>query len=89
MSGVPVTLFSADRKVPPPPPVSFEEFLAWSDEDSRAEWVDGEIVVVATPSARSILVAHAHLQRAIRRNRARTAPHTLWRPGAASTERPA
>jgi Uma2 family endonuclease len=47
MSGVPATLFSADRKVPPPPPVSFEEFLAWSDEDSRAEWVDGEIIVMA------------------------------------------
>src|SRR5262249_18748764 len=26
-------------------PVSFEEFLAWLDEDVWAEWVDGEIVV--------------------------------------------
>jgi Uma2 family endonuclease len=47
MTGVSATLFSADRKAPPEPPVSFEEFLAWSDEDSRAEWVDGEIVVMA------------------------------------------
>ena len=35
---------SADRKAPPPAPISFEEFLAWADEDTRAEWVDGEVV---------------------------------------------
>ena len=29
---------------PPPAPVSWEEFLAWLDEDIRAEWVDGEII---------------------------------------------
>jgi Uma2 family endonuclease len=29
---------------PPPPPVSFEAFLRWADEDTLAEWVDGEIV---------------------------------------------
>jgi Uma2 family endonuclease len=40
-------LISADRKAPPPTPVSFEEFLAWSDEDTWAEWVDGEIVPMA------------------------------------------
>ena len=47
MSSTPVTLFSADRKVPPPTPVTFEEFMAWADEDSHAEWVDGEIIVTA------------------------------------------
>ncbi len=47
MTGVPATLYSADRKVPPPTPVSFEEFMAWADEDSHAEWVDGEIIVMA------------------------------------------
>src|SRR5918992_5457927 len=34
---------SADRKAPPPAPITFEEFLAWADEDTRAEWVDGEV----------------------------------------------
>jgi hypothetical protein len=31
-------------KTPPPGPVTFEEYLAWCDEDTHAEWVDGEIV---------------------------------------------
>mgnify|MGYP000626432360 CR=1 FL=1 len=34
----------------PEPPVTFEEYLAWLDEDIVAEWVDGEIVVLALPS---------------------------------------
>lgn len=34
----------------PPPPVSWEEFLAWCDEDVRAEWVDGEIVLMNLPA---------------------------------------
>ena len=24
--------------------ISYEDFLAWCDEDTRAEWVDGEII---------------------------------------------
>jgi Uma2 family endonuclease len=36
-----------DRPPPPPPPISFEEFMAWADEDTHAEWVDGEIVLMA------------------------------------------
>ena len=36
-----------DRASPPPAPVSFEDFLAWVDEDTRAEWVDGKVVVMA------------------------------------------
>jgi len=27
----------------PPPKMTFEEFLEWSDEDTFAEWVDGEV----------------------------------------------
>jgi Uma2 family endonuclease len=30
--------------------MTFEEFLAWGDEDTWAEWVDGEVVVL-TPAA--------------------------------------
>lgn len=40
-------LLSADRKPPPPTPISFEDFLAWADEDQHAEWVDGEIIRIA------------------------------------------
>lgn len=35
----------------PPGKMTFEEFLAWCDEDTWAEWVDGEVVVLA-PAAR-------------------------------------
>jgi len=34
----------------PPGRMSFEEFLAWGDEDTWAEWVDGEVIVL-TPAA--------------------------------------
>ncbi len=29
--------------------MSYEEFLAWSDEDTHAEWVDGEVIVFMPP----------------------------------------
>ena len=35
-----------------PPKLSYEEFLAWCDEDSWAEWVDGEVVMVSPASNR-------------------------------------
>ena len=35
----------ADR-VAPPGPLTYEEFLAWCDEDTWAEWVDGRIVMM-------------------------------------------
>ncbi len=37
------------RRVPPVGKVSFEEFIEWLDEDTRAEWVDGEIVLMPSP----------------------------------------
>jgi Uma2 family endonuclease len=30
--------------------MSYEEFLAWADEDVHAEWVDGEVIVFMPPS---------------------------------------
>jgi Uma2 family endonuclease len=33
-----------DYMPPPPAPVSWDDFVAWLDEDTRAEWVDGEII---------------------------------------------
>lgn len=32
--------------------MSYEEFLAWCDEDTLAEWVDGEVVMYSPPSRR-------------------------------------
>lgn len=37
-------------RVPPKEKVSFEEFIEWCDEDIWAEWVDGEIVLMPSPS---------------------------------------
>jgi len=32
--------------------MSYEEFLAWADEDTHAEWVDGEVIVHMPPKDR-------------------------------------
>ncbi len=36
--------------VPPKPKMSWDEFLAWLDEDIWAEWVNGEVVVMSPAS---------------------------------------
>lgn len=36
-----------ERRALPEEPVSFEDFLAWTDEDTHAEWVDGSIVLMS------------------------------------------
>jgi Uma2 family endonuclease len=38
------------QRIPPNRAVSFEEYIEWLDEDTRAEWVDGEIVVMPSPA---------------------------------------
>lgn len=42
--------YGDDRPLPPGR-MTFDEFLAWCDEDTWAEWVDGEVVIL-TPAAR-------------------------------------
>jgi len=37
---------------PTPPKLTYEEFLAWADEDTLAEWVDGEVVMTSPASRR-------------------------------------
>src|SRR5689334_21103066 len=36
----------------PPGPMSLEEFHAWCDGETRAEWVDGEVIVLLPDSLR-------------------------------------
>lgn len=36
---------ASERKIPPKEKMTWEEFLAWTDEDTHAEWVDGEIIM--------------------------------------------
>ena len=33
-----------------PKKMTYEEFLAWADEDTLAEWVDGEVVMTSPAS---------------------------------------
>jgi Uma2 family endonuclease len=47
------TSVAPERPVPPAP-MSFEQFLAWCDEDTHAEWVDGEIVLMSPSSVRDL-----------------------------------
>ena len=39
-------------------PMSYDDFLAWADEDVHAEWVDGEVLVFVPPSIRHQFVAN-------------------------------
>ena len=36
--------------------MSADEFLAWADEDTRAEWVDGEVIVFMPTTIRHLLL---------------------------------
>lgn len=41
---------STTAGAPPPGRMTCEEFLAWADEDTWAEWVDGEVIVMSPAS---------------------------------------
>lgn len=40
----------------PPTKMTYEEFLAWADEDMWAEWVDGEVIKLSPASKRHQLI---------------------------------
>ena len=41
-------------RTPPKEKMTFEEFLAWCDEDTWAEWVDGEVQMVSPASEKHL-----------------------------------
>lgn len=41
-----------------PARMSYEEFLAWADEDALAEWVDGEVIMTSPASLRHQSIGH-------------------------------
>jgi Uma2 family endonuclease len=49
--------FDMTARTPPPGKMTYEEFLAWADEDTRAEWVDGEVVLLSPSSNRHQMLA--------------------------------
>jgi Uma2 family endonuclease len=42
--------------------MTYEEFLAWADEDTRAEWVDGEVIEFMPQGRRHIRLIYVLLQ---------------------------
>lgn len=40
-------VFPADRVVPAPARLTEDEFVAWCDEETLAEWVDGDVIVMS------------------------------------------
>jgi len=50
-------LIDALSGTPKRPRMSYEEFLAWADEDTLAEWVDGEVVMTSPASKRHQMIA--------------------------------
>jgi Uma2 family endonuclease len=42
---------------PPRLPMSYEDFIAWADEDTRAEWVDGEVIPFMPPKTMHQILA--------------------------------
>ena len=46
-----IELIEPQVKPPPQGKITFEEFLAWADEDTHAEWEDEE-VIMASPASR-------------------------------------
>jgi Uma2 family endonuclease len=53
----------ADATAPPPlPRMTEDEFAAWCDEDTRAEWVDGEVIVMSPSNYKHVSEAAWLLQ---------------------------
>jgi Uma2 family endonuclease len=44
--------FPTAARAAPPGKMTYEEFLAWADEDTWAEWVNGEVIVLTPASTR-------------------------------------
>jgi Uma2 family endonuclease len=42
--------FKTPGKAAPPAKMTYEEFLAWADEDTWAEWVNGEVIIMSPTS---------------------------------------
>ena len=52
MKAVSPELNIVNGKTKPKEKISYEDFLAWCDEDTWAEWVDGDVIMVSPASKR-------------------------------------
>jgi Uma2 family endonuclease len=44
--------FKTSEKATPAGKMTYEEFLTWADEDTWAEWVNGEVIILTPASKR-------------------------------------
>jgi Uma2 family endonuclease len=72
---------------PPPGPISYEAFLEWADDQTHAEWVDGQVILlhvtVAERHARVVLFLNwlfAQVSQFGRLGRALGEPFQMWLP---------
>lgn len=47
-----VRVIEPERKTPPKEKMTWEEFLTWTDEDTHAEWVNGDVIMTMPSSVR-------------------------------------
>jgi Uma2 family endonuclease len=50
------TLVNGIRR--PTGPMTEDEFVAWCDEDVKAEWVDGEVIIMSPASLKHVVIAN-------------------------------
>jgi Uma2 family endonuclease len=74
--------------------MAYEEFLRWKDEDTHAEWVDGEVILTMPPKDRhqDIVLFLASLLRILLdltgTGKVRTAPLEVYLPGRPASREP-
>jgi Uma2 family endonuclease len=64
------------RKLPPKWQMTEAEFLNWCDEDTRAEWVEGEVILMSPANVKHVLSSgflHSVLSLFVQRRRLGTA----------------
>lgn len=49
-------LAACDAPVVPPGRMTEDEFVAWCDEDVKAEWIDGEVLIMSPSSAEHVRI---------------------------------
>src|SRR5882672_4590341 len=50
-------VFYPGRKLPPAGRLTEDEFLNWCDEDTKAEWVDGKVILMSPANTKHVLLS--------------------------------
>lgn len=58
VNGTPVLAKDPNASPPTPRRMTEEEFVAWCDEDTKAEWVNGEVIVMTPANTKHVRVSN-------------------------------